>query len=183
MLPPCTRLFHETSFNVAAGRGLAWNQTGFWKDPLTDHVTVVWVPVTSWPQVPMCTWGVGGWCLKVLPVLTVQDSGVRKRILDLWQKTLNEHLCYLNGAAPKSATWGHFSEMTQLCWEPSVKGFLNRSPGNTQPLGISSKQGHQSKHWISALKISPQCVVSEEGINTSPLPALEGFLLFGRKRR
>ena len=52
--------------------------------------------------------GFGGWCLKVFPVLTVQDSGVRKRILGLWQKTLNEHLCYLNGAAPKSPTWGHF---------------------------------------------------------------------------
>lgn len=128
MFPPCSRLFHETSLIVGGGRGLTKNQMGFWKDPLTDHVTGVWVPVTSWPQAPMCTGGFGGWCLKVLPMLTVQDSGVRKRILGLWQKTLSKHLCYLNGTAPKSPTWGTSSEMTQLCWEPSVKGFFNRFP-------------------------------------------------------
>ena len=71
--------------------------------------------------------GFGGWCLKVFPVLTVQDSGVRKRILGLWQKTLNEHLCYLNGAAPKSPTWGHF-----LRW-PSSAGSLQWRVFSTDP--------------------------------------------------
>ena len=71
----CTRLFHETSSNTGAGRRLALNQTGFLMDPFTDYVTVVWAPVTSWPQGPICTQEVGRMMPKAHPVLRVKDSG------------------------------------------------------------------------------------------------------------
>ena len=50
------------------------SQVGF-LDPFTDYVTVVWAPVTSWPQGPICTWEVGRMMPKAHPVLRVKDSG------------------------------------------------------------------------------------------------------------
>lgn len=63
----------ETSFTVAAGKGTGLESDWLWKDPLTDHVTVVWVPVTSGLR-PLCTWRVGVMVSKGPSwVLTVQD--------------------------------------------------------------------------------------------------------------